>query len=115
MNSFIEIMRKILSPIPLLANRTAYKGGECVIYDVTTLSYDKLKRSVRVKLTIVTEKSDTRAQEIEQMLDEALVTFGDNPLTETVTSCERNSGGWMSDNDRFIRIAYYQVTIRGGN
>lgn len=115
MKSFIDIMRKTLSPIPLLANRTAYKGGECVIYDATTISYDKLKRVVRVKLTIVSEKSDARAQEIEAKLDEALVTFGDNPLTETVTSCERNSGGWMSDNGRYIRIAYYQITIRGGN
>lgn len=114
MNSFIEIMRKTLSPIPLLANRTAYKGGECVIYDVTTLSYDKLKRSVRVKASIVADTME-RALEIENQLDEALVTLGDNPLTDTVLSCTHTGGGWMNDGDRHIRIAYYEATIRGGN
>lgn len=110
MKSFIAKMRAALAPVPLLANHTGY-GGECVIYDVTTLSYDKLKRTVRVKATIVAD-TDKRALELEGKLDEALVTLGDNPLTDTVTASERNGGGWVADGDRHIRIAYYEIVIR---
>ncbi len=114
MKSFVNLMRETLSPIPLLANRTAYQGGECVVYDVTTQSYDAIKRSVRVKTTIVAD-SDTRAQEIEYKLDHALVTQGDNALTDTVTSCTRSGGGYMKDGDMYIRIAYYQITVKERN
>lgn len=109
MQSFLKKMREAL-PCPLIANRTDY-GGECVIYDVNTISYDKIKRQARVKATIVADTM-ARGLKLEAMLDEALVTLGDNPLTETVTTCARNGGGWLEDGDRHIRIAYYEMTIK---
>ena len=111
MKSFIEKMRAALKPVPLIANHTAY-GGECVIYDVNTLTYDKAKRTARVKATIVAD-SMARALEIEQRLDSALVTLGDVPLTDTVTTSLRSGGGWLTDDRRYIRIAYYEIVIRG--
>ena len=88
MNSFIQRMRACIAPVPLVANR-AREGGERVIYDVNTLSYDKIKRNVRVKATIV---------------------------ADTVAASLRSGGGWMTDGDRHIRIAYYEIVIReGGN
>ena len=114
MNSFIQRMRACIAPVPLVANR-AREGGERVIYDVNTLSYDKIKRNVRVKATIVAD-TDARALEIETKLDSALVTLGDNPLTDTGAASLRSGGGWMTDGDRHIRIAYYEIVIReGGN
>lgn len=112
MKSFIDKMRAALKPVPLLANHTGY-GGECVIYDVNTIAYDKAKRTARVKATIVTDTME-RGLELEGKLDEALVTLGDEALTNTVTTCARNGGGWLNDGDRHIRIAYYEVVIRGG-
>lgn len=113
MKSFIEKMRAALKPVPLIANHTAY-SGECVIYDVNTLTYDKAKRTARVKATIVADSME-RALEIENKLDSALVTLGDVPLTDTVTTSIRSGGGWMQDGDRHIRIAYYEIVIRGRN
>lgn len=113
MKSFIAAMRKCIQPIPLIANRTGY-SGECVLYDVNTLSYDKAKRTARIKATIVAD-SMARALEIENKLDSALVTLGDVPLTDTVTASIRSGGGWMQDGDRHIRIAYYEIVIRGRN
>jgi hypothetical protein len=114
MKSFIKLMRTAIAPIPLIANRTGYGGADAVIYDLTTISYDKLKRLMRVKATIVSDSMEN-ALAIENKLDEALVTFGDNPLTDTVLSCSHDGGGWMTDGDRHIRIAYYETTIKGGN
>lgn len=113
MKSLIKLMRTAIAPIPLDANKTEHLS-DVVVYDLTTLSYDKLKRSVRVKTSIVADTME-RALEIENQLDEALVTLGDNPLTDTVLSCTHTGGGWMNDGDRHIRIAYYEATIRGGN
>ena len=113
MKSLIKLMRTAIAPIPLDANKTEHLS-DVVVYDLTTLSYDKLKRSVRVKASIVADTME-RALEIENQLDEALVTLGDNPLTDTVLSCAHTGGGWMNDGDRHIRIAYYEATIRGGN
>ena len=113
MKSLIKLMRTAIAPIPLDANKTEHLS-DVVVYDLTTLSYDKLKRSVRVKASIVADTME-HALEIENQLDEALVTLGDNPLTDTVLSCTHTGGGWMNDGDRHIRIAYYEATIRGGN
>ena len=114
MKSFIKLMRTAIDPVPLIANKTAYGGGDAVVYDLTTISYDKLGRKMRVKATIISDTME-HALDIENKLDEALITFGDKPLTETVLSCSHNGGGWMNDGDRHIRIAYYETTIRGGN
>lgn len=109
MKSFLKKMREAL-PCPLIANRTDY-GGECVIYDVNTIRYDGIKRLARVKATIVADTME-RGLELEGMLDAALTTLGDCPLTETVTESVRNGGGWLEDGDRHIRIAYYEIIIK---
>lgn len=114
MQSIVNLMDAALSaldpPVPLVANRGDW-GGECVEYTFNTTFYNGARREARMKLHIVAGTME-RGLLIEQMLDELLVRKDETPLTDTVTACERNGGGWLEDGDWHIRIAYYDMVIR---
>lgn len=109
MNSVISIMKNAL-PCPVYANRTR-DLGECCVYDWNTTSFNGTRRTVRMKTQIFAATAE-RGLELQDMLDRALVPIGDKHLSNTVTSCERNGGGWLNDGDRHVRIAYYDITLR---
>lgn len=109
MKSLIDIMRRAL-PCPLDANRTS-DFGECATYDFNTTTYNGSMRRVRMKTQIFAATME-RGLEIQNILDSAIVTMGDDGLTETITGCARNGGGWLNDGDRHVRIAYYDITMR---
>ncbi len=114
MQSVINLIDAALSaltpPVKLTANRGEY-GGECVEYTFNTTYYNGARRETRMKLYIAAATM-ARGLELETMLDELLVRRSEAALTDTVTSCERNGGGWLIDGDWHIRIAYYDMTIR---
>ncbi len=109
MKTIIKLIRDAL-PCPLYANRTE-NMGECCVYDFYITSFNGTRRVARLKTTIFAATME-RGVELEDMLDRALVPPGELPLTETVTGCTRNGGGWLTDGDRHIRIAYYDITMR---
>ena len=115
MDGVIALMDAALSalspPVPLVANEGRH-GRECVEYVFNTTYFNGSRREARMKLHIVAATM-ARGLQIEQMLDALLVTKGEKPLTASVTACERNGGGWLIDGDWHIRIAYYDMTIRG--
>ena len=110
MESVIAIMDEAL-PCPVRA-RGADKGAECAVYNFNTTVYNGARREARMKVQLYA-KSMLRGLELEKQLDEALVTVSERPLTATVTRCERNGGGWLEDGDWHVRIAYYDLTMRG--
>ena len=109
MNSVIEIMKGAL-PCPVYANRTR-DLGECCVYDYSTGAYNGTRRTVRLK-TYIYAATMERGLELQEMLDKALVPMGDGHLSQTATACERNGGGWLTDGNRHVRIAYYDITLR---
>lgn len=109
MRSVIQIMEAAL-PCPVRANVTHDMGEGCV-YEYNTNTYNGTRRTVRMKTRILADTME-RGIELQDMLDRALVPVGDNHLSDTVVSCERNGGGWLRDGDRHIRIAYYDLTLR---
>ena len=109
MNTVISIMQSAL-PCPVRTNRTR-NLGECCVYDWNTTSWNGSRRVVRMKTYIYADTAE-RGIELQNMLDKALVPLGDRHLSQTVTSCVRNGGGWLMDGDRHIRIAYYDITLR---
>jgi len=109
MESVIRIMEAAL-PCPLYA-RGADKGGERAVYNYNTTTYNAARRETRMKVNIYAATM-ARAIELERLLDQALVTKSETPLTATVTRCERNGGGYLEDGDGHVRIAYYDFTLR---
>lgn len=109
MKTVISIMATAL-PCPVYANR-ARGLGECCVFDYNTASWNGSRRTVRMKTQIYAATME-RGLELQEMLDGALVKIGDRHLSQTVTECVRNGGGWLNDGDRHIRIAYYDITLR---
>ena len=96
---------------------TANQGnnlGECAVYDWYTTGWDGIKRNVMLKVNIFAQ-SMARALELQTQLERALVTVGDNTLTETALTCRQNGGGWLMDGDRHCRIAYFELIIKDVN
>lgn len=109
MNTVIAIMKNAL-PCPVRANVTRDLKELCV-YDFNTNLYTGSRRTVRMK-TYIYAATMERGIELQEMLDKALVPMGDKHLSQTVTSCTRNGGGWLKDGDRHVRIAYYDLTLK---
>ena len=109
MNTVIEIMKNA-RPCPVRANLTRNLTELCV-YDYNTTSFNGSRRVVRMK-TYIYAATMERGLELQEMLDKALIPIGDKHLSHTATSCVRNGGGWLTDGDRHIRIAYYDITLR---
>lgn len=97
----------------LTANRDT-NLGECAVYDWYTTGWDGIKRSVMLKVSIFAT-SMKRALQLLTQLEKALVTVGDNTLTETALTCRQNGGGWLMDGDRHCRIAYFELIIKDVN
>lgn len=110
MKSLIAIMRNALS-CPLVANE-GVNLEEGAAYTFNTTSYNGARRELRMKVSLWAG-SMARALELEEALDLALVRKDETPLTETVVSCVRNGGGYLTDGDRHVRIAYYDIVTRG--
>lgn len=109
MLSIVEIMTQAVT-CPVIANENDELGEYCV-YSYETTYYNGARRDVRLKVSIFADTM-ARGVELETALDQALVTLGEDPLTDTCTRCVRNGGGWLIDGDRHIRIAYYDLTLR---
>ena len=109
MQSIVSMMAAAL-PCPLRANAGKY-DEECVEYGFNTTLYNGARYEVRMKLHIVA-RTMARGLELETLLDRLLVRRDETPLTETVTACARNGGGWLVDGGWHIRIAYYDMVIR---
>lgn len=112
MESVIKIMESALD-----CELTANQGtnlGECAVYDWYTTSWDGVKRGIMLKVSIFAF-SMARALQLQMRLERALVTVGDNTLTETALTCRQNGGGWLTDGNRHCRIAYFELTIKDIN
>lgn len=109
MKSIIAIMKSAL-PCPVDANVTE-EMGECMVYDFNTIEYTGSRRTARMK-TYIFAATMERGLALQELLDRALCPIGEAPLTQTVTSCRRNGGGWLKDGGRHVRIAYYDITMR---
>ena len=109
MKSIIEIMKSAL-PCPVYANETD-SMKECVTYDFNTSIFNGARKTARMKVHL-RSRSMERGLELEGILDAAIVKVGEKPLSQTVTSCERNGGGWLQDGDWHVRIAYYDIIMR---
>ena len=107
-----EILDKIAAAIsvPLRANRTD-DLDEGVIYEWHTLAFDGVKETVRLKLNIVAATME-RTLEILDRVNSAIVPMGDAPLTGSAPVCRLNGGGWLSDGERHVRIAYYELILK---
>ena len=106
-----EILDRIATAIsvPLRANRTD-DLDEGVIYEWHTLAFDGVKETVRLKLNIVAATME-RTLEILDRVNAAIVPMGDAPLTGSAPVCRLNGGGWLSDGERHVRIAYYELIL----
>ena len=107
-----SIVAKIKSalPCPVYANE-ADIAGECAVYDFNTTTFNGTKRMTRMKVHLFSQSME-RGIELETILDDAIVSIGEKPFSQTVTSCARNGGGWLRDGDRHVRIAYYDIVLR---
>lgn len=112
MQSVIEKMAQALS-CELTANRG--KGlKECAVYDFYTTTWDGVKRTIMLKVSIFAPTMQ-RSLQLQDELERALVTLGDRPLTETALSCRQNGGGWLMDGDWHCRISYFEITTKDIN
>lgn len=90
--------------------------GNCIIYDCTCLTDDKVKRTDRLQLTVI---ADTLAKglAIEARLKTLLLTFADSPLNNQILQVEVNGGGSLYDEGRKKnhRIIYFYIISRSEN
>ena len=112
MQSMIDIIAQAC-PCELTANRgTSLR--ECAVYDYYSTSWDGVKRGIMLKISVFAATMQ-RAAEIQSAIECAIVTAGDNPLTQTVLTCRQNGGGWLIDGDRHCRISYFEIVIKDAN
>lgn len=107
-----EILDKIAAAVsaPLRANSTE-DLGRGVIYEWHTVAFDGVKETVRLKLSIVAETMEETLAMLDAV-NAAIVPVGDNPLTGRAPVCRLNGGGWLSDGERHVRIAYYELILK---
>ena len=84
-----------------------------IIYEVSPISDDGIKRVSRVKLTTVCDAEEQWAEASER-ISELLVTTDDRPLTKKILSVSVNGGGSLYDSDRekYHKIIYLNITTR---
>ena len=112
MKELIKIMEGAL-PCELSANY-AQSMGECAQYDFHTVSWDGIKRGIQLKARIFAFSME-RALELMDALERAIVTTGDQRLTNDILSCAISGGGWVRDGERHCRIAYFDLLIKDTN
>lgn len=96
----------------IYANRTEYLG-DCIIYNYHTLLYDKIAKHIRFQITIVAESMEKTLQ-IEDVVDNLILTLGDEQLTNEILQVRHNGGGSLDDIERkkHHRILYYDIIMR---
>lgn len=87
--------------------------GECLIYEFHTLQDDKCARLVRLKITAICATLDKTCQ-VEARIRALILTLGDNPLTDGITSVALNGGGLLRDaaREKYHRIMYFDVIMK---
>lgn len=87
--------------------------GECVLYSWIPVASNKIKRTDKLEINVVTETIEKGIQ-IEERLKQLLLTFADKPLSDSIKEVELNGGGLIYDYERrkYHRILYFYVLSR---
>lgn len=107
-----EILDRIATAIsvPLRANRTD-DLGEGVIYEWHTLAFDGVKEDRAAETEHRRRHHGANAGDTGQGQRRHRA-HGDAPLTGSAPVCRLNGGGWLSDGERHVRIAYYELILK---
>lgn len=90
--------------------------GDCIVYDCVPVSDDKIQRRDRLQIVVIAATL-SKAIEIEEAVKNALLTFGDNSLTNNILKVQQNGGGSLYDSARKKnhRILYFDIITRREN
>lgn len=104
---------KTMLDCPLYCQRTD-DTGECVIYDFHTLTQQDGVQRVRLQITIIAGTM-AKALEKEEIIKSAILTFGDEPLSNDILQVALNGGGNLYDDARQMHhhILYFDIIKRG--
>ena len=75
-----------------------YTISDGIYYTFNDVTYDKIKAQALFNLTIV-NKELMQAYKIKDRLDELLLTFADNELTDNILVVTQNGGGLIYDSE----------------
>ena len=110
-----ELIAKLKSVLdcPLYCQRTD-DMGECVIYDFHTFAQQDGVQRVRLQTTIIAGTM-ARTLEREEIIKKAILTFGDEPLSNVILQVALNGGGNIYDDARQMHhhILYFDIIKRG--
>jgi hypothetical protein len=86
---------------------------DCIIYNFIPLTSDKVKEQNRLEITVIS-KSMTNGLKILSEVKEALLTFGDKPLSNNILEIALNGGGSLEnlETNTFHFKAYFIVKSR---
>lgn len=84
--------------------------GECIVYDFTSVSADKITATNRLEIHIVTNTIEKGLQ-AEQAVKDVLLTFGDEKLSQLIRDVYLNGGGSLYDEERkkHHKILYFYI------
>lgn len=94
-------------------NGTENADGNSIVYSLTPLTDDRIKRTDRLEIRIIA-KSVKRMFSIDTIVRKLLLTLGDEPLRTGIQKVEINGGGQMEDLNTatYHLLAYYIITSR---
>lgn len=94
-------------------NGTENVNGNSIVYSLTLLTDDRIKRTDRLEIRIIA-KSVKQMFSIDAIVRKLLLTLGDEPLRTGIQKVEINGGGQMEDLNTatYHLLAYYIITSR---
>lgn len=86
---------------------------DCIVYNYYTATDDGAVSSYRLEIKVITNKYEA-GQLVKDTVVKTLVTVGDEPLTNTILSCNVNGGGSLRDSatEQYQQIIYFDVITR---
>ncbi len=78
------------------------KKKNCIVYDYTELTSDKIKAQARLTLTIITTKNEndfTKNLLIHKRVKQLLLTLGDEKLNNDILEVALNGGGILENDE----------------
>lgn len=113
---YINALAEAVQPLKLYAVSTR-SLDDCVIYNSYTTGSDAISERVRLEVAIITA-DDAEGRKVEDRIKAALLTCGDEPLSDNVLQVELDGGGTLEDVERgkIHRMLYFTILTRyGGN
>lgn len=87
--------------------------GDCIVYNFIPLTSDKIKEQNRLEVTVISQSMATGLKILSDV-KEAVLTFGDSPLSNNILEIALSGGGSLEnlETNTFHFKAYFIVKSR---